>query len=58
VLFVVIFEAGRPRGSDARVQARTVMCTSGCRARSFRTASYFDIDKGGAAAERLAEERG
>lgn len=58
VLFVVIWEDGRPRGSDARVQARHGDVYEWVQGKIVRiTTGYLDIDEGRAAARRLSASR-
>jgi ketosteroid isomerase-like protein len=58
VTFVVVWEDGRPVGSDGRVQARHGDVTEWVRDKIVRLTTSYDIDEARAAAERLAEERG
>ena len=58
VLFVAILEDGRPRGSDARVQARQQEVFEWSHGKIVRISGYLDTAEARAAAERLAEERG
>jgi ketosteroid isomerase-like protein len=57
VLFLVIWEHGRPVGSKGRVQARHGDVYEWVQGKLVRVTSYYDIDEARAAAERRAEER-
>jgi ketosteroid isomerase-like protein len=57
VLFVVVWEDGRLKGSDARVQMRHLQVFEWEQGKIARITGYSDIDEARAAAERLAEER-
>lgn len=56
--YAVVREDGRMKGSGGRVQARNAWVSVWVEGRIVRTAMFSDIDKGRAAAERLAEQRG
>jgi hypothetical protein len=58
VMFVALLEDGRPVGSKGRVQARNAEVFEWLDRKIVRITAYGDIDKGRAAAEHLAEERG
>jgi ketosteroid isomerase-like protein len=58
VVFLVIWEDGRPVGGEGRVQARHGDVNEWVRGKLVRVTSSYDIDEARAAAERLAEERG
>jgi ketosteroid isomerase-like protein len=58
VTFGVLALRGRPRGSDASVEARGWVVTTWRDGRIARATSYKDVDGPCAAAERLAQERG
>ena len=57
VVFLVLFEDGRPVGSPARVQARAGWVYEWAHGKIVRITTYTDIDAARAAAERVAEER-
>jgi ketosteroid isomerase-like protein len=58
VIWGVIRERGRMKGSDAYVEARNAWVSLWNEGRMVRWTSYADTDKARAAAERLARERG
>jgi hypothetical protein len=58
VVYSVIREHGRMRGSDAYVESRNAWVFLWVERRVLLATSYKDIDEARAAAERLAEERG
>jgi ketosteroid isomerase-like protein len=58
VLFVALWEDGRPRGSNARVQARQLTVWEWVHGKVQRITSYYNFDEASAAAARLAESRG
>jgi ketosteroid isomerase-like protein len=57
VVFMALWEDGRPIRTEARVQARRGWVVLWVGGRSVRWTGYTDIDEARAAAERLAEER-
>jgi ketosteroid isomerase-like protein len=57
VMFGVVRERARTKGSDAYVEARNAWVSLWEEGRVVRTTSYADIDEARAAAERLAQER-
>jgi hypothetical protein len=57
VIWVIIREHGRMKGSDAYVEARYAMVNLWDEDRIVRSTSDADTDRARAAAERLAEER-
>src|ERR1700738_4892402 len=58
VVFLVIWEDGRPVGGEGRVHARHGDVNEWVQGKLVRTTSSYDIDEARAVAERLAEERG
>ena len=56
--FIVYVQRGRLRGSTRWVHARVAVLNAWVDGLIQRTTLYLDIDEGGAAAERVAEERG
>ena len=58
VIWAVIREHGRVKGSDAYVEARNALVNLWDEGRIVRSTSYVDTDKARADAKRLAEERG
>jgi ketosteroid isomerase-like protein len=56
--FSVLRQSGRPGGSVGRVEQRFVSVTEWSEGLIVRATFRSDIDEAGAAAERLAEERG
>jgi ketosteroid isomerase-like protein len=58
VVFVVYRQEGRPVGSSGLVRSRAVSVYQWADGEVARATTYDDIDKGRAAAERLAQETG
>ena len=58
VIWAVIREHGRVKGSDAYVEARNAWVSLWDEGQCVRSTAYLDIDEARAAAERLAQERG
>jgi ketosteroid isomerase-like protein len=58
IVFAVLREDSRVRGSDTRVDRRNAWVTEWVGSLNVYTIVYPDIDEGRAAAERLAQERG
>jgi ketosteroid isomerase-like protein len=58
VIWGVVREHGRIKGSDARVEARWAFVNLLVQGRVVRSTTYIDIDEAHAAAERLAQEPG
>ena len=58
VIWGVVREHGRIKGSDAYVEARWAFVGLLIEGQCVRYAGYTDLDEGRAAAERLAQERG
>ena|SRR5947208_2072357 len=59
VMFWIVREHGRLKGSDAYVETRNAwLSLVGVDGRVVRSTTYKDIDEARAAAERLAQERG
>jgi ketosteroid isomerase-like protein len=57
VVFVALWEDGRPVGSSGRVHARAGYVYEWVLGKVVRVTTYGDIDEARAAAERLAEEQ-
>jgi ketosteroid isomerase-like protein len=57
VAFVVYRQEGRPVGSSGRARSRAVSVYEWADGAIVRTTTYDNVDKGRAAAERLAESR-
>ena len=58
VMFWIVREHGRLKGSDAYVETRNAWVSVLVDGRMVRSTTYKDIDEGRAAAERLAASRG
>jgi ketosteroid isomerase-like protein len=58
VMFAVIVQKGRPRGSSGNVQLRYASVMQWVNGLIVINTTYTDIDEGRAGAERLAQERG
>ena len=58
LVLAVVWQRGRPANSTGRLQRREAYVLEWVEDMIRRTTVYADVDKGRAAAERLAEERG